>query len=244
MRGHKWEYFVLNLSFIGWFLLSSLTFGLLLFYVMPYYQATMAEYYRYLKEEQETPRVERPRVLRQHGNQKHRSEWFTAVFLCAFGGSEQILDAVVHALGDVCVVHGVQVDAVCAALDQVPGLLDGVVGARFEQAVGIVLPPRPAGRRSPQGTVAPDRLTTFWMDLFGDGHDADGDGGGDTGLPGQIGEAVVEGVVKEELGDQVADASVLLELQIGHVLLEAGRFGVVLGIAAAGQTEAAKFFWM
>ena len=60
MRGHKWEYFVLNLSFIGWFLLSSLTFGLLLFYVMPYYQATMAEYYRYLKEEQETPRVESP----------------------------------------------------------------------------------------------------------------------------------------------------------------------------------------
>ncbi len=60
MRGHKWEYFVLNLSFIGWFLLSSLTIGLLLFYVMPYYQATMAEYYRYLKEEQETPRVESP----------------------------------------------------------------------------------------------------------------------------------------------------------------------------------------
>ena len=27
---------------------------------MPYYQATMAEYYRYLKEEQETPRVESP----------------------------------------------------------------------------------------------------------------------------------------------------------------------------------------
>lgn len=50
MRGHKGEYFVLCLSFIGWFLLSALTFGLLLFYVYPYYQATMAEYYRYLKE--------------------------------------------------------------------------------------------------------------------------------------------------------------------------------------------------
>lgn len=59
MDGHKGELFVLNLSFIGWFLLSSLTFGLLLFYVLPYYQATMAEYYRYLKEEQ-TPRVESP----------------------------------------------------------------------------------------------------------------------------------------------------------------------------------------
>lgn len=50
MQGHKGEYFLLQLSFIGWFLLSSLTFGLLLFYVVPYYQSTMAEYYRYLKE--------------------------------------------------------------------------------------------------------------------------------------------------------------------------------------------------
>lgn len=50
MQGHKWEYFVLGLSFIGWFLLSTLTFGILLFYVKPYYEATMAEYYRYLKE--------------------------------------------------------------------------------------------------------------------------------------------------------------------------------------------------
>lgn len=50
MRGHKGEYFVLQLSFIGWFLLSMLTCGLLLFYVVPYYQSTMTEYYRYLKE--------------------------------------------------------------------------------------------------------------------------------------------------------------------------------------------------
>lgn len=50
MRGHKGELFVLQLSFIGWFLLSALTFGLLMFYVMPYYQSTLTEYYRYLKE--------------------------------------------------------------------------------------------------------------------------------------------------------------------------------------------------
>ena len=61
MNGHKWEYFVLELSFIGWFLLSSITFGLLLFYVMPYYQATMAEFYRYLREEQ-VPGIEEPEV--------------------------------------------------------------------------------------------------------------------------------------------------------------------------------------
>lgn len=57
MDGHKWEFFVLNLSFIGWFLLCGITFGLAMFYVMPYYQATTAEYYRYLKEEQ-MPRME------------------------------------------------------------------------------------------------------------------------------------------------------------------------------------------
>lgn len=50
---------MLHLSFIGWFLLSALTLGLLLFYVMPYYQATMAEYYRYVRGEQ-VPEVEGP----------------------------------------------------------------------------------------------------------------------------------------------------------------------------------------
>lgn len=59
MYGHKWDYFVLSLSFIGWYLLSCFTFGLLLFYVIPYYQATMAEFYRYLKEN-EAPQVEAP----------------------------------------------------------------------------------------------------------------------------------------------------------------------------------------
>lgn len=52
MKGHKGELFLLQLSFIGWFLLSCLTLGILQFYVLPYYQATMTEYYRYLKESQ------------------------------------------------------------------------------------------------------------------------------------------------------------------------------------------------
>lgn len=49
MRGHKGELFVLQLSFFGW---SFLTFGLLLLYVKPYYQAALTEFYRYLKETQ------------------------------------------------------------------------------------------------------------------------------------------------------------------------------------------------
>ena len=49
MNGHKMEYFILQLSFIGWILLSVLTFGLLLFYVLPYMQATNAAFYEKLK---------------------------------------------------------------------------------------------------------------------------------------------------------------------------------------------------
>ena len=47
MNGHKWNAFVLDLSFLGWFLLSALTLGILhIFYVGPYVQATDAELYK------------------------------------------------------------------------------------------------------------------------------------------------------------------------------------------------------
>ena len=50
MNGHKWNAFVLDLSFIGWIILSALTLGILhLFYVGPYIQATDAELYEALK---------------------------------------------------------------------------------------------------------------------------------------------------------------------------------------------------
>lgn len=46
MMGQKWNAFVLDLSFIGWRLLEGITFGIVgVFYVEPYYQATMAELY-------------------------------------------------------------------------------------------------------------------------------------------------------------------------------------------------------
>lgn len=53
MYGHKWELFVLQLSFIGWFLLSILTLGIGLLWVIPYYQTTFAHYYEELKAETE-----------------------------------------------------------------------------------------------------------------------------------------------------------------------------------------------
>ena len=51
MKGHKGELFMLQLSFIGWYILSGVSFGLfILFYVGPYQQATLAEYYKNLLE--------------------------------------------------------------------------------------------------------------------------------------------------------------------------------------------------
>jgi len=50
MKGHKWELFVLDLSFIGWYFLCGLTFGILSFYVIPYMGVTVANFYNSLKE--------------------------------------------------------------------------------------------------------------------------------------------------------------------------------------------------
>ena len=44
-RGHKWDLFVLALSFIGWELLSCLTFGILYLYVKPYEEMSFVNAY-------------------------------------------------------------------------------------------------------------------------------------------------------------------------------------------------------
>lgn len=49
MKGHKWELFVLQLSFLGWMLLALLTLGLAIIWVQPYMQVTFANYYVELK---------------------------------------------------------------------------------------------------------------------------------------------------------------------------------------------------
>jgi hypothetical protein len=49
MNGHKWELFVLYLSFIGWMLLTILTFGILVIYVGPYMYASLAAFYEEIK---------------------------------------------------------------------------------------------------------------------------------------------------------------------------------------------------
>lgn len=47
--GHKYNMFVLDLSFIGWFLLGLLAFFIGVFFVLPYYNATQAELYLTLR---------------------------------------------------------------------------------------------------------------------------------------------------------------------------------------------------
>lgn len=53
MHGHKWELFVLDLSFIGWYLLTVITAGIAAIYVVPYVKAARTNFYQMLKENQE-----------------------------------------------------------------------------------------------------------------------------------------------------------------------------------------------
>lgn len=52
MNGQKYNAFVLDLSFFGWYLLSVFTFGILdVLYINPYVEATNAELYAFLRED-------------------------------------------------------------------------------------------------------------------------------------------------------------------------------------------------
>lgn len=46
MNGHKMDFFTFSLSFIGWFFLSIITFGLGFLYLIPYYQMSKLNFYR------------------------------------------------------------------------------------------------------------------------------------------------------------------------------------------------------
>jgi uncharacterized membrane protein len=49
MRGNKFDMFVLDLSFLGWYLLGTLCLGIGVFFVNPYAFATEAELYLVLR---------------------------------------------------------------------------------------------------------------------------------------------------------------------------------------------------
>jgi len=46
MVGNKWRYFVLQLSFIGWWILGFMTAGIGFLWIYPYYKLTMANFYK------------------------------------------------------------------------------------------------------------------------------------------------------------------------------------------------------
>jgi len=49
MNGHKWDLFVLYLSFFWWYLLVGITFGIAGIYVGPYVNATVVNFYNSIK---------------------------------------------------------------------------------------------------------------------------------------------------------------------------------------------------
>ena len=50
MKGHKWDLFVLDLSFIGWALLSILTLGILDIWLTPYMEQSRVGFFQKIKE--------------------------------------------------------------------------------------------------------------------------------------------------------------------------------------------------
>lgn len=50
MEGHKWDFFVLELSFLGWAILSLFTCGIGLLFLFPYIETAKAHFYLTLKE--------------------------------------------------------------------------------------------------------------------------------------------------------------------------------------------------
>lgn len=58
MDGHKWDLFVLGLSFIGWDLLNALTLGIGSFWLNPYKNAAYAAFYREITAEKHETYVE------------------------------------------------------------------------------------------------------------------------------------------------------------------------------------------
>ena len=49
MKGNKWRLFKLDFSFIGWYIFCGLTLGLGTFFLIPYVEAAMAEFYVEIK---------------------------------------------------------------------------------------------------------------------------------------------------------------------------------------------------
>lgn len=67
MQGQKWNAFVLDLSFIGWDILSGMTMGILgIFYVQPYKDGTHAALYEALRYRTPYQQIQNPAPYQQN----------------------------------------------------------------------------------------------------------------------------------------------------------------------------------
>jgi uncharacterized membrane protein len=53
MDGYKWKYFKLHVSFIGWYILGALSFGIGFIWITPYIETSFAAFYQHVKEQYE-----------------------------------------------------------------------------------------------------------------------------------------------------------------------------------------------
>lgn len=72
MRGRKWRFIWLNLRFIGWYLLIPFTLGLAYFYVKPYHNLALINFYEEALDETGYPE----KVSRLSQARKHRTKEF------------------------------------------------------------------------------------------------------------------------------------------------------------------------
>ena len=63
MKGYKMKLFTLHLSFIGWFLLGALTLGIASFWISPYFELSVANFYENLKKMSERTITEETQLI-------------------------------------------------------------------------------------------------------------------------------------------------------------------------------------
>lgn len=78
MADYALEYFILCLSFIGWFILSLLTFGIVFIFAMPYVLVTLANFYNEIRKEYDSTSGDK--VLDEHLNSDFEEQEIETLF--------------------------------------------------------------------------------------------------------------------------------------------------------------------
>ena len=71
MDGHKLQLFYLGLRFIGWGILSIITFGIGFIWLMPYMQVTFAKFYDELKNNNPDANIKEAEIVKESSNQNN-----------------------------------------------------------------------------------------------------------------------------------------------------------------------------